>query len=356
MKSSYWIALSVAAGATLWMASGQIGHGESEEQAASKEIVEPELVRVQTQTFVAEEVERQLVLHGHTAPARSIVLKAETAGYINNVAKQRGTYVESGALLLQFADDGRRARLSEAEALIRQRELEYKASKSLKEKGLRAETQMAEAETMLEGARSKLATIQVDIEKTSIHVPFDGVLEKRPVELGDYLGVGDPVATIIELDPFVVVADLSEQEVGNLQVGDAANATLITGEEYQGSIRYIAAAADSATRTFKVELEVPNPEGRRVLGMTAEIHIPLGTVLGHRLPSSLLSLDDAGLIGVKGVDESGEVRFYPVSIIKTDVNSIWLGGLPHQVQLITVGQDFVRGGDRVRALVQQETL
>jgi multidrug efflux system membrane fusion protein len=356
MKSSYWIALGVAVAATLWMASGLLTRTETVAKQSPGEKVAPELIRVQTATFTADEVERELVLHGHTAAARLITLKAETAGYISNIAAPRGAFVERGAILLQFADDGRNARLSEAQALIRQRELEYKASKSLKEKGLRAETQMAEAETLLESARSQLATIQVDIEKTSLRAPFAGVLETRPVELGDYLGVGDPVATIVELDPFIVVADVSEQEIGRIRPGDAASVKLITGEEYQGRIRYIAAAADAATRTFTVELEVPNPEGRRLLGITAEIHFPLGRSEGHRLPSSLLSLNDAGVIGVKGVNEEGVVHFYPVTIVKTDTDGVWLGGLPRQVQLITVGQDFVRDGDRVKAMAQQKTL
>lgn len=356
MKSSYWIALGVAVAATLWMVSGQIYREDSAAQPATNKESVPELMRVQTAIFTADEVERELVLHGHTAAARSITLKAETAGYISHIAVERGASVEGGELLLQLADDGRKERLREAEALIRQRELEYKASRTLKEKGLRAETQMAEAETQLESARSQLATIQVDIDKTSVRAPFSGVLEKRPVELGDYLGVGDPVVTLVELAPFIVVADVSEQEIGKIALGDSASARLITGEEYQGRVRYIAPAADAATRTFTVELEVPNPENRRLLGITAEIRFPLGKSEGHRLSSSLLSLNDAGLIGVKGVDDKGFVHFYPVTIVKTDTEGLWLGGLPRQIQLITVGQDFVQDGDRVMAVAQQEAL
>ena len=81
--------------------------------------------------------------------------------------------------------------------------------------------------------------------------------------------------------------------------GDTAEAKLATGETVHGTIRYVAPVANAATRTFQVELEVDNGDGRLRAGGTAELRIPAETVLAHRVSPSLLTLDDAGNVGIR---------------------------------------------------------
>jgi membrane fusion protein, multidrug efflux system len=122
----------------------------------------------------------------------------------------------------------------------------------------------------------------------------------------------------------------------------------VTGRVVEGQVRYIAAQSDPATRTFTVELEVPNPNGRFAAGISAELRIGFERTLAHRVPASLLALNDDGVLGIKAVGDGEEVVFYEAEVVRAEADAVWLAGLPEQVRLITVGQGFVRAGDQVR--------
>ncbi|MDX1656831.1 MAG: efflux transporter periplasmic adaptor subunit, partial [Candidatus Competibacteraceae bacterium] len=108
-------------------------------------------------------------------------------------------------------------------------------------------------------------------------------------------------------------------------------------------------------RTFRVELEIPNLDGKYAAGISAEIRIPLETVPAHLLSPALLSLDEQGILGVKTVDQQARVIFHPVGIVRTAPDGVWVAGLPQQVRIITVGQGFVQPGERVMAIAESAT-
>ena len=82
--------------------------------------------------------------------------------------------------------------------------------------------------------------------------------------------------------------------------------------------------------------------------MTAEMRIPTETVTAHLLSPAILTLDEQGRIGINCVDDDDIVRFYPVALSGNEVQGIWISGLPERVEIIVVGQEFVRAGDKVR--------
>ena len=105
---------------------------------------------------------------------------------------------------------------------------------------------------------------------------------------------------------------------------------------------------------FDIEAEIPNPNNEIAAGMTAQLHVPTQTVLTHQLPTSLLSLDDAGILGIKAVDEENRVVFHPAEFVRSMSESVWLQGLPKNLRLITVGQGFVQNGELVEPVVESE--
>jgi len=107
-----------------------------------------------------------------------------------------------------------------------------------------------------------------------------------------------------------------------------------------------------ATRTFRIELEVPNPDGKLVSGITAELELPTSTLQAHRISPALLSLDKANRIGLKTVTADSHVKFMPVSIARSSADGLWVSGLPATLDVITIGQGFVRDGDEVIAVPQ----
>ena len=113
------------------------------------------------------------------------------------------------------------------------------------------------------------------------------------------------------------------------------------------AIRYIAPASDDATRTFRVEIEIANPDGAVRDGITATARVPLALQKAHRLSSGILTLDDAGSVGVRAVSDDNTVAFYPVTILGGDTEGIWVSGLPDRLAVITAGQDYVTEGQTV---------
>jgi len=305
-------------------------------------------VRVRTQS--AEEVMRTIVVNGKTAPARITHLEAETDGRIEYVGAERGASLNTGDLIVRLDERDRSARLAQAEATVRQREVEYEARERLKSESYVSEAQLQEAIALLETARAELKRAQLDLGYMAVRAPFAGALQARHVEVGDFVKRGDPIATYVDNRTIIVSANVSEFDTKYVHVDETAEARLATGETVRGRIRYVAPVADESTRTFTVELEVANTNGKLRAGGTAELRIPAQTVFAHRVSPSLLTLDDAGNVGVKIINDRGEVEFVVADIALSSNDGVWLAGLPETATIITVGQGYVTSGAVVDAV------
>lgn len=357
MTRTLFTALVLALAIGGWILSGQIESLSNGNAATTPETTsataEPTTtagratIKVRARRLTASKRQREIVVRGRTEAVRQVTVRAETRGRVAEVAVAEGARVKRGQILARLAVEEREANLAEAEALVRQRQIEYDAARRLAAKGYRAQTKMAESAAYLDAAKAAVARIRTEIDHTFIRAPFDGVVEERYAEVGAYLKVGDNVATVIDRDPILVVAHVSERDVGDLRPGIRGSATLVTGEKVDGLLRYIATKADPTTRTFRVELEVANAKRRLRSGVTTEMRLPVGQVTAHFLSPALLALDDEGAIGVRTVSAEGVVEFHPAIIVADETGGVWLGGLPETVTVITVGQDFVRAGDRV---------
>jgi len=349
---SWLISASIALLVTVWLASGQFS--EDAPQAAPDSVIstaapaQQSSVRVRTQS--AEEIMRTIVVNGETAPARVVDIAAETDGRIEYVGVNRGMNVDRSAVIVRLDERDRKARLAQAEATLRQREVEYQGRLKLKGESYVSEAQLQEAIAQLETAKAELKRAQLDLEYMTIRAPFDGALQERHVEVGDFVKAGDPIARFVDNRRIIVTANVSEFDAGYVQTGQSAQAQLATGETVHGTIRYVAPVADAATRTFTVELEVDNGSGTLRAGGTAELQVPAERVLAHRISPSLLTLDDAGNIGLKIINDDGEVEFVVADVALSSNDGVWVAGLPDLATIITVGQGFVVPGTMVNAV------
>jgi multidrug efflux system membrane fusion protein len=334
-----------------WLLSGQLTSNEPVTPAgATSETARPEaapLARVRVREQTAERRTVEVVLRGQTVANRQVELRAETRGRVIAVPAEKGALVRAGDVIAQLSDDDRQARLAMAKALLAQREIEYGNAEKLSRKGYRPETDVAAARAKLEEAKAAVTGMEIDIAHTTIHAPFSGVVEERPAEIGDFADVGEKVATVVDLDPMLVVGHVSEQDVVRISVGMPGKARLVTGETVSGKVRFVGSTADAQTRTFRVELEVPNADRRVVQGISAELQLPVAELPAHRVTSAILTLTDDGKIGVKTVNADNVVEFHTATIIGDGPDGVWLAGLPERVRFITVGQDFVLPGQQV---------
>ena len=351
---SWLISAGIAVAIALWLATGQLGEADSAATTSAETPVDTTLTSVRVRAQVAEEVTRTITVNGRTAPARVVEINAETDGRVVAVGVERGERLDSGEIIVTLDERDRTARLSQAVATVKQRELEFAAREQLQNESYVSEAQLQEAAALLEAAKAELARAELDISYMTIRAPFDGALQDRMVEIGDFVSSGDPVATFVDERRLIISADVSEFDAHHVARGKAGQARLATGQLVEGLIRYVAPVADEATRTFRVELEVDNRDAEYRGGMTAELMIPAETVFAHRISPSLLTLDDEGNLGLKTVNESGEVEFHVADIAMSSPEGVWIAGLPHSASIITVGQGFVNPGSAVNAVPEVE--
>lgn len=341
---------------TLWVLSGTLSGDEIDEAGPAPAVTAVETTRssVRVRTQSAEEVLRTIVVNGKTAPARIVEVSAETEGRVVATGAERGANVSAGGLIVRLDERDRKARLAQARATLKQREVEYAARERLESDSYVSEAQLQEAIALLEGARTEVTRAELDLERMVVRAPFDGALQERVVEVGDFVKVGDPVARFVDNRKLIVSANLSEFDAKHVRVGDVADARLATGEDVRGTIRYVAPVADEATRTYTVELEVGNEDGALRAGGTAELLIPAERVYAHRVSPALLTLDDAGNVGLKIVNADGEVEFVTADIALANGDGVWVAGLPQTATIITVGQGFVTSGSLVDAVPESD--
>jgi multidrug efflux system membrane fusion protein len=346
-RNSILTASAIAVALTVWVLSGAVnGKPESTGPApAVSTMDEPVSVRVRVSR--AESVLRTISASARTEPDRMIELKSETEGRVVTIGAERGAAVSRNQVLVEIDMRDRQARLTEIDALIRQRELEFEAGMRLRDENFISPSEFAAREAALESARASREHILLDIAHTQIAAPFDAIVYDRLVEIGDYLGTGDPVAQLIDLDPLIVVADINERDITAVKTGASGKAILLDGSEVEGQIRYIAPAADESTRSYRVELAIPNPGFTYRVGASARLELGGDTVLAHALSPSSLWLADDGTIGVKIVDDSDRARFVPIEIVDTTAESMLVTGLPPTARVITVGQGYVVDGQAV---------
>lgn len=173
------------------------------------------------------------------------------------------------------------------------------------------------------------------------------------IDPGEVVSPGAEVARIVDTDPLVVEMRVAQRSIGQVAVGMVVEVAFVTGQERSGRVRYVSANAQAATRTFAVEVEVPNPERDVPPGISAEVRLPVEEIAAHFVSPAILSLGTEGDLGIKTVSGDGRVEFYPVELVRAQTAGIWVAGLPEEAAVITVGQGFVVQGEPVRVTLAE---
>ena len=320
------------------------------------------LQSVRTSTYVAQPWAIEVPLRGRTQAKASVGAVAETAGIVDTVHVTKGQRVAVGDLLCTL-DQGTRAAavaqaeagLAQAEASLVQAQADFDTNAELRAKGLAApntarqtEVALSAAKAAVSSAQAGLDNAQAELDRTEVVAKVAGVVQDPLAVAGSMLGQGQPCATIVQLDPMVFVGQVPEARIGLAKTGLEATITTVTGQEAKGKVTYISASADPATRSFPVEIEIPNADFAIRDGITATATVNMGTAPAHLLPQSVLTLNQDGVLGVSTVVD-GTVKFLTVTIASDTREGVWVLGLPASVDVITVGQEYVSDGQAVDA-------
>ena len=407
MKKSLIVSFIIFLAVTGWFLSGQISNGNENSQSEfnnqniegnDNNIIENNnYVKVESKIIYAEEITQSITLQGQTIHNRTIDVKSETTGNIINKNYKRGNIVTSDDILVEISMEDRQELLNSyskdlerinKEILINEQkrdnlilktkeqiklfEIEYQSAKQLIDKGLSSkskltlasfnltnaesnlrdielnyQSQVANLESQIANIRSKIKNITIDIDNTKISSPFEGIINNSYVELGDYVRPGDVLFRLVDLNPIKIQGYLSETDINNVKIGTKAVVRNSNSVIKTGKITFISPTAETATRTFEITIEVNNDDLLFKSGITASIEIKGNSIKAHKIPPSVLTLQDDGAIGIKAVDENNNVIFYPIKKEIDTIDGMWVSGLPNRVNIIITGQEYITTGQIV---------
>ena len=285
---------------------------------------------------------------GRTAPDKTVTVKAGTTGTVISTPVSEGSFVKKGTLLCGLDVESRAARLKEAEANRDAARVDYEAAEQLAKKGLGPKNRVTATQASLNAAEAAVNAARVELSKTQIRAPFDGIFETRLAEAGDFLSPGQACAELVDMSPVIVAVQVSEEYAGKLTTGMDARVRLASGAEYPAKLRYVSRSANDSTRTFRVEAAMETGETPVPAGITAQLFVPIGEVEATRISPGLLTLNDSGEMGLRYIQADNTVGFAPVTIIDESPQGAWVTGLPKTTQLISLGQDYLAEGVKVR--------
>ena len=354
MKSSWIAAGVVVLTLILWMLSGLLISDEpSSDETLSSE--DQPVMSVEVMLAKTSLMTRELDLQGQIEPVRQVLVKAQTHGQVEDIIVNKGARVSSDQPLIKLDEGGRRNTQAEVKAAVKTARSEQQAAQTLQRQRLQSKLQLEQADAALEAALARLASVELDIEYTTVRAPFDGVINALPVALGALIERGDVIAELIDDSTFKVSAHVAQQVLSQLRVGQKVSVSLITGESLSGTISFIGSAAEPQTRSFIVEALVQNPSNSIAAGVSATLSIPVEEVEATFITPSALSLGDNGTLGVKVLDDNDRVLFTPIELVSTTLDGAWVTGIPNQSRVVTLGQGFVNVGEKVRAQLAGET-
>jgi multidrug efflux system membrane fusion protein len=355
MRTTYITACVIAALVVVWLATGQLRDPieppassiaeANQRPAALRE--ERHATRVRIETIHASEQTRVLNIRGRTQNKRSVVVQSQISGLVVNRPVERGDRVTEGDLLCHLSIEDRRARLKESQASAEQTKIEYEGALKLSKQGLQSDTAIAQSKAQLAASQARLKESELALARINIVAPFDGVVEKSHMEVGQYVTPGSPCITLVDLDPMLLIGQVAENELLSIKPGQIATAKLPEGVHVTGKVTFIAKTAEKGTRTYLVEVHVDNRDFKIPSGVTAQIAIPVESLNAQKISPALLVLSDTGQMGVRTVNPDNIVEFHEVDILKDEVDGIWVTGLPDVTRIVVVGQQLVVAGETV---------
>jgi len=347
-NTSYIIAALAAIFIVIWFVINSVT-GESEAMVPQPiETTETApLITVVVEPRQAEVHANSYVLFGRTEANREVAVKAKTAGLVVSTPIAEGSRVSRGTVLCRQDVDARQANVDQARSMLKTKEFDLKSTQTLVDKGYKSPIALSNAQAAVDGAQASVTQAEIELNNVNMRAPFSGIFDMQMAEIGDYLAPGQACGLLVELSPLLVSVELTETQIGAVKIGQSANVKLATGEQVTGKVRFIGSRANAATRTFRTQIELPNPKLALRGGVTATVSVKAGTALAQHIPSKILTLADNGSVGVRYLDANNIVRFANVTTIDEDATGVWVTGLPDDTRVIVEGQDFVIEGTEV---------
>ena len=306
-------------------------------------------------------VSDMLEITGNAAAVNDVKLIARVTGFLEQINFEDGAMVRKGDLLFTIQQDQYKAQLQQALAQLQlqQAALVYAKTEVVRYIALLkrdAATQIdvdhwnfeqKSAEANILSAQAQVAIAQLNLGYTEVRAPFDGLMGKHLVDIGNVVGGNgqqEALADITQLDPIYVVANISTQQAQQIRANlDQRRLTLAelhripveaalsgeTGFPHRGTVEYVAPAIDPATGTLLVRGILPNPTHALLPGVFVTVRLPMGRTTQSALlvPDRALQEDQGGrYVLVVGTDDLVQQRYVQTGALVGDLRVV-TGGL-----------------------------
>lgn len=220
---------------------------------------------------------------GTLAPVQGAMLSADADGIVATIAVESGTAVKAGDLLVELDTKVEAAQLAAAEARGNLAQINYDRAKDLWANKTSSRSEYDAAEASLKQVQAEIAAIKAQIAKKQVRAPFDGRIGIRQVNVGQFVGRGQPLLPLQKLDPIYVNFTVPQRQLPDLSLGQKVDITIdaFESEPFKGEITAINSEVDAATRNVAVQATLANPKELLRAGMFARVDVELA----QRAPS-----------------------------------------------------------------------
>lgn len=341
------IAAALVILAAVWIISGRFSEKPAEETGRPVAALAAPPQRVSVATATPTPHQRQMVLSCTTKADHKASAVARGAGVITELTATRGEKVHANDVIAKISDEGRSASVAQAQAALDQAKLDFDTKSKLIANGDISRNTESSLQAAVASAEAGLAAAKAESDRSLVRAPIDGVINTVPVQLGQAVQIGVEIASVVEPDPMLAVGAISEARRIQVSAGQPATVRFIDGKTIKATVSFVSLSAETATRTYPVEAKIDNADAAVADGVTCEMTVTLAAETATPVPRSALVFSDAGQLGVRGADKDGKVRFIPLGLVDDGRDTVWVSGIDAPINLIVVGQDFVKDGDTV---------
>ncbi|MCP4809675.1 MAG: efflux RND transporter periplasmic adaptor subunit [Proteobacteria bacterium] len=246
--------------------------GEGAEVATQEAIALPDApgVRIEEAVVQAQTARIELSLPAQVEASSDATLAAPMGGYVEYVGVAPGDHVKKGQALARIDARSRKAQHEIASAQSEQADAELARVQALGD-AVSAQ-QLLAAETQARIARANADLAKVNLNRSAIVSPFAGRVADVFIEVGEVAGPGTATVRVVRNDTVTLDVSVNDREIAQLATGQSVEfRTQSLPDVYTGRITSIGAAADTRTRTFSAEVEVPNPDRDLLPGMIGRV-------------------------------------------------------------------------------------
>jgi membrane fusion protein (multidrug efflux system) len=255
---------------------------------------------VETVTLQPEPLQQGLRTVGTLRADESVVVRPEIAGRLVGIHFAEGERIAAGAPLFTLDASVARAALNEAQANLDKAQRADARANELATRQLIAKSDLDTVRAELGVTRARVASARAQLDKSTIHAPFDGVLGLREVSVGEFVNPGQALVSLVRLDPIEVDFSLPESELARLAPGQPVTIAVdaYAGREFVGAVKAIDPAIDIASRSARLRASIPNPDLALRPGLFARVSLDRGNDSGEAL-----------LLPEEALLQQGDLRF-----------------------------------------------